>query len=313
MFLWASGRTPRRERRSWSSRPEPRGQAGGAVDRQARTGSGPSGGHRVDLHRGHFLRTREEAAVAGPRRRERRAPRRRRGVQPLFARGGQRQAEDWPVSQTAIPARGAWGSAPQRTSAAGSVSSGPPQRTPPLPRNDTRGGRISPIRREFVSVSRDVRQPEIAARVAERKLRVVRPEVEDRGIKSWTCTSSFATFAPISSVSRAQSRPSPPAAGGEAARMVAAPLGGCPVGVRRLGGEDDQGVVSIPRLVPDQARDRLIDVLRQGIWVAMSPWASQLPDAPTSMSSMNRTPRSAMRRATRHCQPKPEVFPRSRP
>ena len=34
---------------------------------------------------------------------------------------------------------------------------------------------------------------------------------------------------------------------------------------------------------------------------------------PESINSMNRTPRSAMRRATRHCQPKPVVCPRSTP
>ena len=38
---------------------------------------------------------------------------------------------------------------------------------------------------------------------------------------------------------------------------------------------------------------------------SMSPWASQLFEEPASISSMNRTPRSASRRATRHCQAKP--------
>ena len=39
----------------------------------------------------------------------------------------------------------------------------------------------------------------------------------------------------------------------------------------------------------------------------MLPCESQLPDEPVSISSMKRTPRSASRRATRHCQPKPVV------
>ena len=43
----------------------------------------------------------------------------------------------------------------------------------------------------------------------------------------------------------------------------------------------------------------------RGTCVSMSPWASQLFEAPVSISSTNRTPRSASRRATRHCQAKP--------
>jgi hypothetical protein len=47
-----------------------------------------------------------------------------------------------------------------------------------------------------------------------------------------------------------------------------------------------------------------------GPCVAMSPCASQLFDEPTSINSMNRTPRPANRRATRHCQPKPVFLSR---
>ena len=44
--------------------------------------------------------------------------------------------------------------------------------------------------------------------------------------------------------------------------------------------------------------------LASGAWAAMSPCESQLFDEPVSISSMKRTPRSASRRAIRHCQPK---------
>src|SRR5580765_4161022 len=47
-------------------------------------------------------------------------------------------------------------------------------------------------------------------------------------------------------------------------------------------------------------------------WSSMSPWLSQLWLEPTSSSSMNRTPRSASRRAIRHCQAKPAALPASR-
>ena len=48
-------------------------------------------------------------------------------------------------------------------------------------------------------------------------------------------------------------------------------------------------------------------------WSPMSPCESQFPLDPTSINSRKRTPRSASLRATKHCQPKPLVAPRSSP
>ena len=77
-----------------------------------------------------------------------------------------------------------------------------------------------------------------------------------------------------------------------------------------LGGPDDQRVVEHPARFRsrEQAGDRPVDVPRQRPWSAMSPCESQLFDEPVSISSTNRTPRSASRRATRHCQAKPCVL-----
>lgn len=46
---------------------------------------------------------------------------------------------------------------------------------------------------------------------------------------------------------------------------------------------------------------------------AMSPCESRWPGESVRISSTNRAPRSTRRRATRHCQPKPSVWPRLRP
>ena len=81
-----------------------------------------------------------------------------------------------------------------------------------------------------------------------------------------------------------------------------------------LGRPDDQRVVEHAALlqVVEQAGDRLVDVAcASGPWSSMSPCESQLFDEPVSISSTNRTPRSASRRATRHCQPKPVVSARA--
>ncbi len=53
--------------------------------------------------------------------------------------------------------------------------------------------------------------------------------------------------------------------------------------------------------------------LASGTCAFMSPCESQLPDAPVSINSINRTPRSINRRAIRHCHAKPLVLPRGRP